>query len=163
MITDISVRSVQDTDYPELMAIENQIWTTENSPIVHHYDNVADYQERMGEKQVFVAVLNGQVIGFIDVHHPTPLPSHRQQWMLGIGVHPDFQSSGAGGLLLQHLKTIAPDHGIHKISLRVMGTNTAAIAFYKKNGFIQEGLLKDEFYMNGSYCDDYLFAYILND
>lgn len=163
MTATIQIREVQDSDYSELMEIENQIWTTENSPIIHHYDNVLDYKERMGEKQVFVATLNEQVIGFVDVHHPTPLPSHRKQWMLGIGVHPKYQSYGAGRALLEHLKTIAPDHGIHKLSLRVMGTNTAAIAFYKKNGFIQEGHLKDEFYMDGIYSDDYLFAYILSN
>lgn len=163
MTTTIQIRDVQERDYPELMTIENLIWTTENSPILHHYDSVAEYQERMKEKQVFVAVLNEQVIGFVDVHHPTPLPSHRRQWMLGIGVHPDFQSYGAGRLLLEHLKSVAPAYGIHKISLRVMGTNTAAISFYKRNGFMQEGLLKDEFYMDGVYCDDYLFAYLLED
>lgn len=163
MTATIKIREVHDSDYSELMEIENQIWTTENSPIIHHYDDVLDYKERMGEKQVFVATLNEQVIGFVDVHHPTPLPSHRKQWMLGIGVHPKYQSYGAGRALLEHLKTIAPAYGIHKLSLRVMGTNTAAIAFYKKNGFIQEGHLKDEFYMDGTYSDDYLFAYILGN
>ncbi|MBL1224915.1 GNAT family N-acetyltransferase [Enterococcus sp. BWR-S5] len=162
MTATIQIREVRDTDYPELMTIENQIWTIENSPIVHHYDDVAAYRERMQEKQVFVAVLDEKVIGFVDVHHPTPLPSHKKQWMLGIGVHPDYQSFGAGRHLLDYLKAVAQDYGIHKISLRVMGTNTAAIAFYKKNGFLQEGHLKDEFYMNGVYCDDYLFAYLLN-
>ncbi|WP_086349689.1 GNAT family N-acetyltransferase [Candidatus Enterococcus clewellii] len=163
MTTTIQIREVQESDYPALMAIENLIWTTENSPIVHHYTDVTDYRARMSEKQVFVAVLNETVIGFVDVHHPTPLPSHRHQWMLGIGVHPDYQSFGAGRRLLAHLKSVAPDYGIHKLSLRVMGTNTAAIAFYKKNGFVQEGHLKDEFYMDGTYCDDYFFAYILNN
>ncbi|MCB5951643.1 GNAT family N-acetyltransferase [Enterococcus sp. BWT-B8] len=157
----IIIRKVQEQDYTALMHIENSIWTNENSPVLHHYDNVEQYKERMGDKLIFVAVLSEKVIGFVDVHPPTPLPSHQHQWMIGIGVHPDFQSVGAGKHLLTHLKEIAPVYNIHKISLRVMGPNKRAIAFYKRNGFIQEGHLVDEFYINGDYCDDYLFAFIL--
>lgn len=161
MSLSIKVRELQEKDYPDLLIIENSIWTNENSPVLHHYDNIEEYKKRTENNLVFVAVTNEQVVGFIDVHPPTTLPSHRHQWVLGIGVHPDFQSFGVGRHLLDHVKAIAPSHGIHKISLRVMGGNTGAIDFYKRNGFIQEGHLKDEFFINGTYSDDFLFAYLL--
>lgn len=157
----IEIREAREEDFAELLAIENRIWTNENSPILHHYDNVEQYKERMGNKQLFVATLAHSVVGFVDVQHPTPLPAHQHQWQLGIGVHPDFQSLGVGRLLLEHLKAVAPAYGIHKLSLRVMGTNEAAIRFYKRSGFVQEGQLVDEFFIDGTYSDDYLFAYLL--
>ncbi|OJG74672.1 hypothetical protein RV12_GL002427 [Enterococcus quebecensis] len=82
--------------------------------------------------------------------------------MLGIGVHPDSQSLGIGKQLLDYLKQLAANEDIHKISLRVMGQNTKAIQFYRKNGFIQEALFKDEFFINGHFCDDYQFAYFID-
>ncbi|MGC6768715.1 N-acetyltransferase family protein [Enterococcus sp. LJL128] len=161
MAKTIQIRKAQDDDYSELMLIENQIWTNENSPILHHYNDVEEYAAKQKDELIFVAVQEEQLIGFVNVHQPTHLPSHKHQWMIGIGVHPDYQSSGAGRKLLDYLKMTAPSYGIHKLSLRVMGTNNRAINFYKRNGFVEEGHLRDEFYINDAYCDDYLFAYFL--
>lgn len=157
----MTVRLLQEKDYEGLVTIENMIWTNDNSPILHQYDSIEQYKERTKGQTIFVAT-DGMIIhGFVSVHHPTPLPSHQKQWMLGIGVHPESQSMGVGKKLLAHLKTIAPEYDIHKLSLRVMGTNPKAIAFYKKNGFQNEGILKDEFFIDGHFCDDYLFAYFI--
>ncbi len=41
--------------------------------------------------------------------------------------------------------------GLRKIFLKVSSTNNAALAVYKKAGFVEEGVLKDELYINGNY------------
>ncbi|ALS36158.1 ribosomal protein S18 acetylase RimI-like enzyme [Enterococcus rotai] len=155
----ITIRPVEELDFQQLFEIENTIWTNENSPVLHYYHSVDEYKEKTAGRIIFVAVEADKVHGFIDVHHPTPLNAHQKQWMFGIGVHPDSQSFGIGRQLLDYLKEVATKEGIHKISLRVMGSNTKAIQFYRKNGFIQEALFKDEFFINGQFCDDYQFAY----
>lgn len=162
MNTKITIRPVEEKDFPALLQIENRIWTNENSPVLHYYASVDEYKEKIDGRIIFVAVEEDKVHGFVDVHHPTPLLSHKKQWMFGIGVHPDSQSLGIGRLLLDHLKKVAVKEGIHKISLRVMGSNAKAIQFYRKNGFTQEALFKDEFFIDGRYCDDYHFAYFTN-
>ncbi|MGM0218621.1 hypothetical protein IGI43_001731 [Enterococcus sp. AZ126] len=150
---------MEERDLPALLEIENTIWTNENSPVLHYYKSVDEYKEKIDGRIIFVAVEGDTVHGFVDVHHPTPLLSHKKQWMFGIGVHPNSQSFGIGRQLLDYLKEVAVTEGIHKISLRVMGPNTKAIQFYRKNGFIQEALFKDEFFINGAFCDDYQFAF----
>lgn len=155
----IEIRAIEENDFPALLEIENTIWTNENSPVLHYYDSVDEYKEKIAGRKIFIAADKDQVHGFVDVHHPTPLLSHKKQWMIGIGVHPNSQSLGIGRQLLDYLKEVAIQEDIHKISLRVMGTNTKAIQFYEKNGFIQEALFKDEFFINGAFCDDYQFAY----
>ncbi|MEI5989953.1 hypothetical protein A5881_001446 [Enterococcus termitis] len=158
----IEIRLLEEKDFPALLEIENSIWTNENSPVLHYYHSVDEYKEKTEGRTIFVAVNEDRVHGFIDVHHPTPLIAHKKQWMLGIGVHPDSQSLGIGGKLMNYVKDAAVKEGIHKISLRVMGPNTKAIQFYRKNGFIQEALFKDEFFINGTFCDDYQFAYFVD-
>jgi ribosomal protein S18 acetylase RimI-like enzyme len=163
MTQSIVIRPITEADFPMLIEIENRIWTTKNSPVVHHYASVEEYKEKIGNQRIFVATTAQHVHGFISVHHPTPLLAHQRQWMLGIGVHPDSQSLGIGKKLVDFLKETAKNEGIHKLSLRVMGSNTKAIQFYRKNGFVQEALFKDEFYIDDHYCDDYQFAFFTNN
>lgn len=155
----ITIRPLEEKDLRGLLEIENTIWRNENSPVLHYYESVDEYQEKIKGRTIFVATDGQKVHGYIDVHHPTPLLSHKKQWMFGIGVHPESQSIGIGRQLLDYIKEMAANEGIHKISLRVIGSNTKAIQFYRKNGFLQEALFKDEFFINGRYCDDYQFAY----
>ena len=43
--------------------------------------------------------------------------------------------------------------GLHKIYLRVLSDNERAIASYRHAGFVVEGLLKDEIFVDGKFCD----------
>lgn len=161
MVQKISIRLITEKDIPALLDIENSIWTNENSPVIHHYNSLEEYRDKIVDRTIFVATDNQQILGFVDVQHPTPLVAHQKQWVLAIGVGKEMQSKGVGKRLVDYVKIIAAEADIHKLSLRVMGTNTKAIQFYKKNDFVQEGHFKDEFFMNGSFCDDYQFAYFI--
>lgn len=110
--------------------------------MLHYYDSVDEYKEKIAGRKIFIAADKDQVHGFVDVHHPTPLLSHKKQWMIGIGVHPNSQSLGIGRQLLDYLKEVAIQEDIHKISLRVMGTNTKAIQFYEKMDSSKKHCLK---------------------
>ncbi|MHC4444568.1 MAG: GNAT family N-acetyltransferase [Planctomycetota bacterium] len=47
---------------------------------------------------------------------------------------------------------------LNRIWLRVYANNPRAIWTYQKAGFIQEGCLRQAYYRNGQYHDEYLFA-----
>lgn len=49
---------------------------------------------------------------------------------------------------------------LHKIFLRVLAANKAAVRSYEKAGFVQEAYLKDEVWLNGRYEDIILMAII---
>jgi len=42
---------------------------------------------------------------------------------------------------------------LHRVYLRALAGNEAAIRSYEKAGFVREGYLKDDVYLNGQYCD----------
>lgn len=162
MKNSITIRKVKEIDLPALLEIEHTIWTTENSPVGHYYSSLDEYKESLSGKTLFVAADADTVHGFVMVYPPTSLLAHQKQWMLAIGVQPASQSLGIGCQLLDFLKEEAAKEGIHKLALRVMSSNTQAIHFYRKNGFVQEALFKDEFFINGHYSDDYQLAFFID-
>lgn len=159
----ISIRPSLWSDYPALVAIENQIWNEENTPQVITYSSAAAYKTHypIGTHLVAFSELEGKAVGFIGFHPPTHLEAHKKTWTIDIGVDPMMQRSGVGEKLMDAVKEEAKKQGIHKLSLRVLGTNQGAIRFYQKNGFVIEGTLKEEFWMNNQFIDDILMSYIL--
>ena len=66
----------------------------------------------------------------------------------------DYWSKGYGSDALNVLiKFIFEEVNMNKIKLMVFSFNSRAIACYKKVGFKEEGLFKNELYRNGNYYD----------
>ncbi len=57
-----------------------------------------------------------------------------------MGVIPDFRSKGVGTLLIQESLKWAKSKGFQKAYVNSYFNNTAAIDFYKKNGFLETDL-----------------------
>jgi RimJ/RimL family protein N-acetyltransferase len=81
-----------------------------------------------------VAVADGQIVGMI----------HTDVRRYGVGelgmlVDREWRGCGVGSALLQATIDWARGHGLHKLALEVFAHNTAAIALYRKCGFVEEG------------------------
>lgn len=150
------IRASRIEDYEQLIELENLIWDYTNTPMPMVWDSVADYAGHFPPGSQFVLIENGKLAGNMSVKYPTPLDCNRHVWEIAIGVHPDFQGKGIGSKLLEFLDEEGRKHGIRKICLRVLSTNITAISFYKKNGYLEQGVLKGEFFLNGQYVDDIL-------
>ena len=100
---------------------------------------------KMKDETIFVAIGGQQLAGFIEVHPPTSLAAHQKQWLLSIGVSPDFQGQGIGGSLLSYVKDMAQISGIHKLSLRVMATNQKPFDSMKNMVLCRKHILKKNF------------------
>lgn len=74
--------------------------------------------------------------------------------------HP-FRNKGLGSKALKQLVEFGFNHHkFHKISLRVAKDNLSAYTLYKKEKFLVEGTLKDEFFYNNTYHDVLIMAII---
>lgn len=58
--------------------------------------------------------------------------------------------SGAAKLMLRYC---FEEEKLHRVYLRALSGNAAAIRSYEKAGFVKEGYLKDDVCLNGQYCD----------
>jgi RimJ/RimL family protein N-acetyltransferase len=81
-----------------------------------------------------VAVADGRVIGMLHVD-----VSRHGFGEFGMLVDRDWRGRGAGSALVQATVEWARDHGLHKLCLEVFAHNSAAIALYRKYGFMEEG------------------------
>jgi len=62
--------------------------------------------------------------------------------ILNLCVEPDFQRSGLGRQLLDHLLDYTSAIGVERIFLEVRPSNEAAIQLYERAGFVQLGVRK---------------------
>jgi ribosomal protein S18 acetylase RimI-like enzyme len=81
-----------------------------------------------------VAVAGGDVVGSVHVD-----ASRHGFGDVGMAVAPEWRGQGVGSALLAAAIDWARDRGLHKLSLSVFPHNTAAIALYRKYGFVEEG------------------------
>ena len=64
---------------------------------------------------------------------------------LGMTVARDWRGRGVGSALMEAAIAWARAEGLHKLSLGVFPHNAAAIALYRKYGFVEEGCLVKQF------------------
>jgi RimJ/RimL family protein N-acetyltransferase len=81
-----------------------------------------------------VAVADSQIIGMIHVE-----ASRHGFGEIGMLVDRGWRGRGVGAVLLRAAIGLAREQGLHKLSLEVFAHNTAAIALYRKCGFVKEG------------------------
>jgi RimJ/RimL family protein N-acetyltransferase len=64
---------------------------------------------------------------------------------LGMAVARGWRRRGVGHALMEACLDWAGESGVHKLSLEVFAHNEAAIALYRKLGFVEEGRLRKQY------------------
>ncbi|MFH9614473.1 GNAT family N-acetyltransferase [Streptomyces pratensis] len=97
--------------------------------------------------------------GYLRLGRPTPLAcnAHVRQ-IQGLAVADWARGHGVARALLRASYAEARRQGAGRITLRVLGHNTAARALYAAEGFAVEGVLPGEFFLGGRYVDDVLMG-----
>jgi ribosomal protein S18 acetylase RimI-like enzyme len=118
-----------------------------------------DTWERRDPADTIVAELDGQVVGYLALGHPTRLASNAHVWQVqGLAVHPDARRRGVARALLRAGVEQARQRGGRRVTLRVLGTNATARQLYASEGFVVEGVQRGEFLLDGREVDDVLMA-----
>jgi ribosomal protein S18 acetylase RimI-like enzyme len=81
-----------------------------------------------------VAEVDGEIVGLIHLD-----ASRHGFGEIGMAVARDWRGRGVGSALLAAAIDVARERGLHKLSLSVFAHNDAAIALYRKHGFVEEG------------------------
>src|SRR4051794_41515418 len=76
---------------------------------------------------------------------------------------PPPQARGIGQRLPAAAVAETRARGARRLRLRVLGPNAAARRLYEACGFVVEGVLREEFLLDGRYVDDVLMALTLSD
>jgi ribosomal protein S18 acetylase RimI-like enzyme len=101
----------------------------------------------------------GALLGYVRLGFATPLAcnSHVRQ-IQGLAVARAARGRGTGRALVRAVCAEARRRGAVRITLRVLSHNTPARALYASEGFAVEGVLPEEFWIDGAYADDVLMG-----
>ena len=104
-----------------------------------------------------VAFRGPELAGYVGVvRERHPVTSHVAS--LGIAVAPPIERRGVGSMLLEEAFAWGREVGVEKLVLSVYPHNDAAIALYRRFGFVQEGRLARHSRKSYGYEDEILMA-----
>jgi ribosomal protein S18 acetylase RimI-like enzyme len=155
------IRPATPADEPVLRALDLDNWTTLSSP--------APMPPRQRERQfeidgVLVAEVEAGIAGYVKLGPVLPLEASRHVLEIkGLAVDPAHRRRGVGRALMHAAIHAAREAGARRLTLRVLGHNTAARDLYAACGFEVEGVLREFFYLDGRYVDDILMTIALTD
>ena len=121
---------------------------------------IASIDNRAGITLTAVLLPDGRPVGYVNV---SDLETVSGTCRIGLAVFAAADRGKGYGkrildLTLGYLKEWL---NIRKVSLLVLADNKAAIALYQKCGFVTEGTLKDEYYLDGQYRSALIMARFL--
>ncbi len=156
------IRPAQQSDDAALLAIDTATWSPAVSPAPAPASGTF-FAEHHPPDGYLVAELAGVVSGYVSLHQNVPLASHAHVLEInGLAVAPAAQGHGVGRRLVEAAVAHAAANGAKKVTLRVLGPNEGARRLYERCGFVVEGVLRDEFELDGRLVDDVLMAYRLS-
>jgi len=159
----VEIRGATVADDAALAAIDRATWTSLASPAPVPPDGATFFDGRADPEDVLVAESGGAVVGYVQIGPSIPVPSNAHVMTVrGLAVEPGRRGVGIGRRLVEAAVAAARGRGARRLTLRVLGPNAAARAVYEACGFVVEGVLREEFLLDGRYVDDVLMALDLN-
>ena len=158
------IREARLADEAYLLPLDRATWTAEVSPAPTPDAASSFLTADTDLVDLLVADDNGIVVGYVRLDQTGPLPSHAHVLTInGLAVDPARQGEGIGRLLVLAALDEARCRGARSVTLRVLAPNQTARRLYERCGFVVEGLLREEFLLDGRYVDDVLMRQDLRD
>jgi ribosomal protein S18 acetylase RimI-like enzyme len=162
-VTRVVIRPAVASDGHAVYVLDHRCWSpaTEVSeqPDPPKADSTAFHDERHQPEHMLVAERRGELLGWVRVLPPTPLPSNAHiRAIQGLLVAPEARGLGLGRALLHAAMARARHEGALRVTLRVLAGNTVARSLYETAGFAVTGVQPREFLVAGEYEDDVLMG-----
>lgn len=122
-------------------------------------ENSIDEQNR---RLLIVPEINDSVIGHLRLFPEWFGPKGFHVGQIGMAILKKFRNQGIGSELLNYALNWAKFVGLKKLTASIFGTNDSALNLFKKFSFIQEGRKSQQFFVDGRYIDEILYARFLN-
>jgi len=127
------------------------------------YPSVELWRKRLTEVSPFdyslVATIDGDVVGNLGLHAAGKTPRRRHVGSIGMAVRDDRHGRGVGTALMNAAIELADGWlNYQRLELNVFTDNLAAMALYRKFGFVIEGTFRAYAFRDGRYVDSYAMA-----
>ncbi|WP_019075880.1 GNAT family N-acetyltransferase [Streptomyces hokutonensis] len=154
------IRTALPDDDEELGALDRATWSHLHAVMPRPQPPYGPFfDERHAPEDHLVAELDRRIVGYIRLAFASPLAcnTHVRQ-IQGLAVAEDARGHGVGRALVRAAVEEAGRRGARRLTLRVLGHNTPARKLYAAEGFAVEGVLPEEFLLDGEYVDDVLMG-----
>lgn len=133
-------------------------WPRPFADIEKNYEKYLDEPD----KSEFVIEVDGKVIGDIGLHTKDRRAGATD---FGLGIYdPDYVGKGYGPDAIRvFLRWVFHNQNWRRIWLQTTAPNERAIKAYRKCGFVEEGRLRQQAFVNGEYVDVVLMGLLRNE
>jgi GNAT superfamily N-acetyltransferase len=150
------IRAALPDDEEELSHLDRVTWSPLHAVMPRPQPPYPPFfTDRHAPEDHLVAELNRRIVGYVRLGFPTPLAcnAHVRQ-IQGLAVADEARGRGVGRALIRAAIEETRRRGARRLTLRVLGHNTPARKLYESEGFEVEGVLPEEFLLDGAYVDD---------
>jgi phosphinothricin acetyltransferase len=154
----ITIRKANANDVPQILEIVNYAIVHTTSNYLYDVQDLATQMQWFEEKQaknfpIIVADLDGLALGFGTYGTFREKIGYQYTIEHSVYVANDYIGQGIGKLLLTELINLAKTEGYHTMIGGIDAANEGSIAFHKKFGFVETGIIREVGFKFGKWLD----------
>ena len=158
-MTNITIRAAEPDDYEGICEAMSQPIAQANT-LQLPYPILEMWKKRLADTSPhdknLVAIVDGKIVGNLGLHPASKALRRRHVGAVGMAVHDAYHRRGVGSALMTAAIDLADNWMQYtRLQLEVYTDNHAAIALYKKFGFVIEGTHPKDSFRQGEYIDCY--------
>ncbi|MGZ9817665.1 arsinothricin resistance N-acetyltransferase ArsN1 family A [Peribacillus simplex] len=111
------------------------------------------FAKHIGRYKVIVADQEGEIVGWASLNPYNSRDAYKGVADLSVYISRDHRGKGAGGLLLQSIEKLAKENDFNKIVLFTFPFNQMGQGLYKKRGYREVGVFKNQGILDGEFVD----------
>jgi diamine N-acetyltransferase len=162
----LNLRPLERKDLPFVHDLDNErhtmaFWFEEPYESLDELTNLYDKHIHDDNERRFVIDVDDQFAGIIEL---VDINFIHRNTEIQIIIKSNFQGLGLAGLAMSRGVDYAFNIlNMHKLYLYVDAENHKALHVYKKLGFIQEGILRQHFFVEGTYHDSIIMGILSHE
>jgi len=158
-MSEIRIRPATPADDRDLARLDHDTWSPLHAVSPRREAAGPFFDARHSVTGVLVAQVHDRLVGYVRVAPATGLPSNAHvRQIQGLAVDEAARGRGVARALLAAACDWSAARGARRLTLRVLGHNVPARRLYESAGFTVEGVLPQEFLLDGGYVDDVLMG-----
>jgi len=118
----------------------------------------AEWRRRLADTPVFVAFVDDAPVGVMGLMRERAAKTAHRATLVMVYVRKDLRRLGLARQLLDTLTSHAIACGIRQLELAVSADNAAARGFYRREGFVEIGIVPGGHWIGGREIDEILMA-----
>ncbi|WP_246943713.1 arsinothricin resistance N-acetyltransferase ArsN1 family A [Bacillus pinisoli] len=111
------------------------------------------FHQHQDRYKIIVAELDEEIVGFASLNPYNARDAYKGVADLSVYISRQARGKGVGTLLLDEIEKIAINHHFHKIVLFTFPFNELGQGLYRKKGFREVGVFKNQGILDGQYVD----------